>query len=250
MRNATRKRREKSPLCLLSVKPAFETPKLVAFSLEKNLVTRPYTIYERAEGALLGHLDIDPTTCQNLYFELGREIAALVAIPVPDQLKPILGADEEPDIPKQIEKCRVADAITADEAKEIETWWREAEPRMAKGNRSAIIHDDLHPWNLFADPSSLELTAIIDWGDTKLGDPASEFASMPLVAIPQLLEGYRSAGGKVNDGFLVRALVLGVSLALWEARGLETSEYDRRWWRLPPGGWAEMRPQLDRLLES
>ena len=51
-----------------------------------------------------------------------------------------------------------------------------------------MIHMDIHPWNVFVDPERDELTAIIDWGDASWGDPALEFASMPMQAMPAMLE--------------------------------------------------------------
>jgi aminoglycoside phosphotransferase (APT) family kinase protein len=47
--------------------------------------------------------------------------------------------------------------------------------------------------NVMCSPAG-ELMAIIDWGDAGWGDPALDFAGIPLDAIPFAQEGYESEG--------------------------------------------------------
>src|SRR5512134_3593098 len=56
------------------------SPRLIAADLSCDLAPRPYTIYERAAGVLLGHLDDDPLLFTSLYRELGREFALLANV--------------------------------------------------------------------------------------------------------------------------------------------------------------------------
>lgn len=105
----------------------------------------------------------------------------------------------------------------------------------------------LTKWNLLVDPDNGALASIIDWGDAGHGDPAFDFASMPLFAIPTMLAGYREAAGDVDDGFLARTLWGGMMLALWEIRELDASAFDRSWWRMPPRGWSAMAEIVGRL---
>jgi len=101
---------------------------------------------------------------------------------------------------------------------------------------------------MFADPDTRELTAIIDWGDAAWGDPAIEFASMPLVALREMFEGYEEAGGQVDRHLVARSLHLGIGLALWELRDLDPVRFNRQWWRMSPGGWDDVWRAVDALM--
>lgn len=223
------------------IQGGLKAPRLVAFDLKSDLVPLPYTIYERASGVLLGYCDFEPTKLSETYREIGREIARLVRIPVSDELKPKLRDGRGLETWKILAKAMSHEVLCASDGKEIGKWLECIEPKLGKPKREALIHMDMHPWNLFVDSEMDELTAIIDWGDASWGDPAMEFASMPLVAVPFMFEGYLEEGGEMDEGFIARALQCGVSLALWEIRELPVAEFGRQWWRMPPGGWTEMR---------
>jgi hypothetical protein len=108
-----------------------------------------------------------------------------------------------------------------------------------------LIHNDIHPWNLMCDPSSGGLTAIIDWGDATYGDPARDFASMPLQCLPAMIEGY----GVTDTPMIARSIVVGTLVALGELRNPEMTGDYRHWWRMPPGGWQEMKRLLSDLAQ-
>jgi aminoglycoside phosphotransferase (APT) family kinase protein len=86
------------------------------------------------------------------------------------------------------------------------------------------------------------LTAVIDWGDATLGDPARDFAAMPLQCVPAMLESY----GAVDIAFIARSLVVGLNVALWEVRAADIMTPERHWWRMPPGGWEETKSLIAR----
>jgi aminoglycoside phosphotransferase (APT) family kinase protein len=52
-----------------------------------------------------------------------------------------------------------------------------------------FIHNDIHDMNVLCSPAG-DLLAIIDWGDAGWGDPALDFAAIPLDALPYALVGY------------------------------------------------------------
>jgi hypothetical protein len=54
-----------------------------------------------------------------------------------------------------------------------------------------------------------------------------------------MLAGLVEGGGAVDDGFVARSLWAGMALSCWEVRSFDPVEFDRRWWRTPPGGWEE-----------
>jgi aminoglycoside phosphotransferase (APT) family kinase protein len=139
-----------------------------------------------------------------------------------------------------------ADRITAADAADVARWLDTLEPRLAPV-APVFVHNDIHPWNVMVDPATSELVAIIDWGNAGTGDPALELIGMPLAALPAMLDGYRAEGGTVDPGMTARLVWGGLALALWELRELDARIFDRRYWRMSPGGWAEHRARTAAL---
>jgi hypothetical protein len=62
-----------------------------------------------------------------------------------------------------------------------------------------------------------------------------------------MIRGYEEAGGRGGIELAARALVVGLSVSLFEVSTPEMREFDRRWWRMPPGGWEEMKALAEEL---
>ena len=215
------------------------SPELIACDTEKKEFGFLYTIYRKADGELLGHLDEEPDAFDKVYRELGREIALLHTIPIEPNKIPLLRETSSFDAHKQLQKSVDAGKVDVAEIGEIENCIGELESRIGVRDRRAFLHQDIHPWNMFVDPASHEVTAIIDWGDSAWGDPAGEFSSMPLQAVPEMFAGYKEAGGQIDDCMVARSLHLGLALCLWEARDLDPARFRRQWWRHSPKGFGE-----------
>jgi hygromycin-B 7''-O-kinase len=224
----------------LVIAAGVRSPELVAFDLECKLTPRPYTVYRRAAGDLLGHLEEDPASFEASYHEIGREIRLLNGTAVTDELKAVLREARGFEAHKGLQKARDEGVLTEQESGDLELWLATLESLFGHDSEPCFLHRDIHPWNVFVEASTRELTAIIDWGDAAFGDPSIEFASMPMVALPAMFAGYSEAGGKVDQALVARALHLGIGLALWEIRELDPARFDRRWWRFPLGGWPEV----------
>lgn len=229
----------------LVVAAGMRAPRLVACDVDGN--PRPYTIYERAPGELLGYVDRDPVEFESAYREIGRQIAVLGGVQVPESSSGQFLKAKRGGPLKSLQRAVGMGVIPHAQADEIVDWVERTRPLLGRCRRRVLLHQDIHPWNVFVDVPTRSLTAIIDWGDAAFGDPAFEFASMPLVAVPPMLEGYQEAGARLDKGFIPRILWNGLSLALWEIRELDPTLYDRRWWRLGVGGWPEMRDTMQRL---
>jgi aminoglycoside phosphotransferase (APT) family kinase protein len=233
----------------LLVEAGIRTPALVAADFSHEHTPRPYTIYERAPGVLMA--DCEPGSAfEPAYSEIGRQAAALHAMAVTEDLRPKLRERETLEAGETIAKARDAGVIDAQEADEIERWFAEVLLASGEPGGECIVHADIHPWNATVLPESGELGSILDWGDTSLGEPAIEFASMPLFATAAMLSGYREAGGSVDAGLVGRALLYGLRLGLWEMRMLDTKNFDRGWWRMPVGGWQEYRRTAEMILDQ
>jgi aminoglycoside phosphotransferase (APT) family kinase protein len=171
----------------------------------------------------------------------------LHAIPVGESSKQFLrsqGPDSfEKWIGRAVDRGVLTSAQSDDVLRSLERWTQIGGPLP----ELRLIHNDIHPWNLMGDPDSGSLTAILDWGDASIGDPARDFAMMPLQCVPLMLEGYAEAGGESGPGIAARALIVGVSTALFELSTPEMEAFDRKWWRMPPGGWDEMKALAEEL---
>jgi hygromycin-B 7''-O-kinase len=226
------------------------TPALVEADLSCDLLPRPYTVYERASGLLLGYLQDDPKDFGDLYRTLGEHLARLNALAVPSDLAPLLRRKDLELEASPVPRAVATGLLTSVEADDVTAWLERLVAAGGEASALSLIHADAHPWNLFADPATRRLTAIIDWGDTSWGDPATELSSMPYCAVPDMIEGYRRGGGKTDGPLVARSLLHGLRLGLWELRALDPALFDRRWWRMPPGGWEEARCCLADLYQT
>jgi aminoglycoside phosphotransferase (APT) family kinase protein len=219
-------------------------PRLVALETESDEFPAPYTIYERAKGTLLGYCPFGPERLKSTYRQIGREIAKIGRIAVPPDVRAILREERGLDPWRGLAKALAGGYVSREHGEEIARWLDATDSAVGVPESQTLIHMDIHPWNVFVDAEADELTAIIDWGDCSWGDPAIEFASMPAAAVPEMLAGYREEGGLADDGFILRALRNGLCAAFWELANLPEREFDRRWWRMPPGGWPEMHASI------
>lgn len=225
----------------LLVDAGVRTPELVAWSKDAELVPMPYTVYRRASGTMVGGWDRDPADFEDLYEDLGRELALIHSLSLPNAARQALTRDRTWNVPKRVEKAVAKGKLAREEADDIHELREWLEPRRGAPKEKTLIHLDVHPWNLMADSEQGRLTAVLDWGDCCVHDPAIDFASMPLLAMEPMFRGYREAGGQVDGGFLARAILHSVDLACFEIVDLDPALYRRQWWRMPAGGWPEMK---------
>jgi aminoglycoside phosphotransferase (APT) family kinase protein len=228
------------------IKNGVPTPELVAVGKEKEIVPRAYTIYRMARGSLLGKLEPSFSELPGAYRELGRHLAHVNRLQVPPEIVSCLRTGGWLNARDQWQKAVEKNVVEPAEADEIAAWLSRLEELGGEPPEPAYVHADIHPWNVFVDPAADRLTAIIDWGDCRLGDPAVEFASMPLLSLDAMRVGYREGGGEADEAFFARALHIGLALSLWEMRVLDPVIYPRYWWRTPPEGW----PAIKRYIEG
>src|SRR4029078_7536830 len=117
------------------------------------------------------------------------------------------------NVGKHVKLAVEAGCITQDEAQEMDSWMKFIEPLIGERSADTLVHKDIHPWNLMVDAKSYELTAILDWGDAMMGDVSSEFAAMPLAAVPPMFQGYAGAGEAVDERMIAKSLYAGLGLS-------------------------------------
>jgi Ser/Thr protein kinase RdoA (MazF antagonist) len=225
------------------------TPALLASNSACDMAPRPYTIYERAPGVLLGVCDQDPAFFEPAYREIGRQCALLHSLEVPGDLGSHLRSNEAPDPRTSLAKAWEAGLVDDCVRAGLEELIGRLEVLSVDRRELALIHWDIHPWNVLVDEASGELAAIIDWGDAGLADPAYDLASMPVSTLEGMLAGYCETRS-VDRGFMAACLLEGIALAFWETRYLTEEDGKRAWWRIPIGGPEELLAQANELLDG
>jgi aminoglycoside phosphotransferase (APT) family kinase protein len=169
------------------------TPRLIAFDDTRTLIGRPFSLWERVHGETLGATNLSPQKIADVWRAVGRELAKLHAR-VRACADPNGYLDQparNQDVSAQLNRLVAAQQIEVDAAQRIERFAQELQSRSATEVEPCFIHDDIYAMNVMCS-SAGELLAILDWGDAGWGDPAIDFASMPLEAVGPALEGYEA----------------------------------------------------------
>ena len=183
------------------------TPRLVACDDSRRLTKTLYSIWERVAGEPLGlfgrHARIPLSTWQSLGTELARLHTAVTACPDPNGWldTPSLGDPRE-----ALTTLIAANRLAAPIATALATWLDRLQRAIVAAPAPRFLHDDLHEMNILvaADGS---LAALIDWGDAGWGDPALDFAAVPIDAMTSALESYeRLAPELLGDAVEARIL--------------------------------------------
>jgi aminoglycoside phosphotransferase (APT) family kinase protein len=214
------------------------TPELVAFDASRELLPVPYTIYERVHGQTLGLLDCEPGDSPAAWHALGRDLALLhthVAAHGPIAEVQIHGL---PDPRTWLDEIAQEGYFTPVEARWLLGWLDRLAPAALATVTQCFLHGDIQSTNMLVRPGSLDYLAIIDWGSAGWGDPAWDFAGVPLRAVPLLLQGYREIAAPDRDASIEARI-------LW--RHLQLALLVLRRGPMPGRSWAE-RP-LAMLLE-
>ena len=204
----------------LSARITWRMPRYEAWGELPGDPPTPVGFYRRVPGRPA--IEVDPTTANR--YAIGRELGAglrqLHALD-PRKAPPLPGLRMRPF---SIDECvrraldrlpSLAQASTPALARRVEDCLRGPRPEPYVGS-ARIVHADIHGEHLLLtldDPA--ELSGVIDWGDTRVGDPALDFAcptfwgGQPL--LDAMLEGYGAPPEGENEEALaerVRFLAL------------------------------------------
>ena len=167
------------------------TPALVAFDDSLQLLPVPYAIYERVHGDTLGLLDLGPRDTPEVWREVGRDLAKLHEGVSEDGPANGLEPEPLPDPRPMPDELASAGHFSPEEARWLSEWLDLLAPSALAPVPRRFRHGDLQTTNVMVRPGSLEYLALIDWGACGWGDPAHDFAGIPLRAVPPMLAGYR-----------------------------------------------------------
>jgi aminoglycoside phosphotransferase (APT) family kinase protein len=214
------------------------TPELITFDASLDLLPVPYTLYERVHGETLGLLDQEPGDSPAAWRELGRDLALLHTHVMAQG--PIAEVEVEglPDPRPWLDQIAQQGYFTAMEARWLLGWLDRLAPAALESTPRCFLHGDIQTTNMLVRAGSLDYLAVIDWGSAGWGDPAWDFAGVPLRAVPLMLQGYREVAALDNEATAEARI-------LW--RHLQLALLVLRRSPLPGRSWAE-RP-LAMLLE-
>lgn len=195
------------------------TPRLLDFDETQRTVEATITLYERWPGVALGTVSPHEAELPGFYRELGRELGHLHSrvLECPD---PFGWLDEaEPSDPEgHLEMAVQNHRLDAPNALWLGRWIERLRPANSHQGEPRFLHNDAHSFNTMALPDG-SFSGILDWGDAGWGDPAFDFSTLPLWAVPWALEGYREVGCATDPGFCGRVLGYILETALdWENR--------------------------------
>ena len=206
------------------------TPRLLAFDDSLDLLPVPYSIYERVRGETFGLLDRDPASSPDVWRELGRDLALLHSGVAEDGPAADLQTDALPDPRPWPAELAELGYFTATEARWLEGWLERLAPEALAPVPCRFLHGDSQATNVMVETGSLEYLAVLDWGSCGWGDPAWDFAGVPLRVVPPMLEGYGTVA-PFDETENVEARIL------W--RHLQLSLYLMRREPQPGRSWAE-----------
>jgi aminoglycoside phosphotransferase (APT) family kinase protein len=221
------------------------TPRLLAWDPACDLVSVPYTVWERAPGRTFASVVADPAD-HPLWSDVGAAIASLHDVN-PEVSDPHGWVPEESGLDPWdlLARARGGCDLRAFQVDWVARWLDRLRPAFDGPRERRLLHDDLHPFNLLVDgpPGAEALTAILDWGDAGFGDSALEFVAIPSRAVPRALRGYRSVR-PLDDLAVGRIVAWQLAIALDLVLGAPRIPPVIRWVELLRVDWADpsMRP--------
>ncbi len=238
-----------------ALRAGVDTPRILAFDDDRDIVDAPVMVTERFWGETLGTCAVFETWEEadgqwaKVTDDLGRMVARLHEVQAVDdpggRLNPWWADDPVAETAAQADQDRLDPA----EAAWLQGWLSRLASAftydpLGPPDSRVFVHHDLHPFNVMVGD---DRTVVLDWGGACWGDPAVDFSGFPLWALPPLIDAYRRAGGKTDEGFEARALWMWASVAVSEPSFLEPAVFPRPWWRLPVDGVPELRWRLEAL---
>ncbi|MEU5793486.1 macrolide 2'-phosphotransferase [Streptomyces sp. NPDC047813] len=207
-----------------------------------RLRTPDLVAYPRLPGEAAGSEDpdtlvygwsMDPLAHPDRYLEpLARCLAQVHSTPLDGTWARAVPRPSGPEAVRSRIADRLARARTELElpAARVRRWQEWLDDDRLWPGRLVLVHGDVHPGHTLVERGPAAppvLSALLDWANAGIGDPAADFVDMLYAGgtdvLDRLLDAYRAAGGDVPAGLrshiLARASFLWVHVAL---RGLDT----------------------------
>lgn len=170
------------------IEGGINTPQLLVFDHDFDIVDRLITIYERAPGIPLSKVTNLENPAQ-FFFDLGQCIRSFH-----DRVKEV----EDP-------KILLDQAWSIEEEVSI-SWFGGLAPEFIRRSEetepTVFCHQDLHPDNILVHEG--KLSTVIDWGDAGWAGASVDLRYIPARFLPKALEGY----GEISSEMIRRIVIL------------------------------------------
>ena len=178
---------------------------------------RPFFGHELLPGGELAEAGLPDAERARLGSELGHFLRALhapelVATVDPERALPV-DPNGRADMVVRVPRARERFAVLAEASlyrAAVELLFAEAE-ELAPSSSASIVHGDLHARHVLVERGSV--SAIIDWGDTCIGDPSIDLHVAWSLLAPRERSSFFEAYGPIDDETRLRARALAVSLS-------------------------------------
>ena len=169
-----------------------ETPGLVAYD-DGAALGVPFMVLERAGGVDLDRWPPGAAGIGQVYEAVGRQLARLhrIARSGTAGLITVPVDHGDRDDPRHLLGPLVTEGLLDPATGAwLDGWFVELAALRSPEPLRVLIHGDIAPRNLLADPATGRLTALVDWGDAAWADPAMDLAKLPLGQLDAVLTGY------------------------------------------------------------
>ena len=214
------------------------TPELVHFDDTRSLLPVPFMVYDYVDGATLELLGLEFEATPQVWRELGRDYARLHQSVTRTEENTHLEAPPFPSPQQLIDELSTRGVFTFRESNWLQGVIERLTPYVGTVE-TKFCHGDAQGTNVMVTPETHDYLAVIDWGSVTWAGPAHEFKSLPMRAVPFVLEGYRSVTETQAD-FEARIL-------WWQFQSAFSALHREALPDLPNLSWAE-RP-MSQLFE-
>lgn len=139
--------------------------------------------YERLPGTPAEDIPARDPDAEWLGKGIGAVLSRLHAISVQRAKRGGLAVDDDGVEEWYAEALRIADDLAAREGEPVRScidWLRDDPPMPSQcGGPVRFIHNDICPDHVLLEPGQRRITALLDFGDAALGDPALDFVMLP-----------------------------------------------------------------------
>lgn len=205
------------------------TPRLIAFDDSLDQLPVPYLVYERVCGEPLSQFVRSAATVRCIWGAVGGDLARLhTRVDSQESLRLLPTFEHTPDTDPRpwVAHMRHTGSLTAARARWLGDVLDRVAPTVLAPRSPRVCHGDVNAANVMVDAREPQTyAALLDWGGAGWADPASEFAPIPLAAVPFVLAGYRDIAPLEDDSTAEsRLLWFYVRLALFTLRQATMTE--------------------------
>jgi aminoglycoside phosphotransferase (APT) family kinase protein len=188
----------KEPRAVAAARAAgVRTPQIIAYDDSRDLLPVPFAVYERVDGTdLAARFPDDPADADHAWRAAGTDLGRLHRGVDPTALADLVS--EELPAAQQMARHLPEQGVCGPAEAEWLAGWLDRLDGLTGPAPAVFVHGDLQSSHLMLDAAG-DYLALVDWGGCGVGDPANDFAGVPMRAVPAMLSGYLDGAGLTDD---------------------------------------------------